>query len=199
MAVPLPQEGVPSQRDPAGQAAIPSSLSTGPSHLASSLARLQHFEDSELRGPSPSMKLFPQQTRPSDCSVGDSHKGPCGNTSGIYEIPAASAHDGMHAAEYLSTSKAEQTLPPALRRHAADLSSGDSSRAFTHSSLPVPHASAADTPHAEKEVHEHYREAGSMQSTLADELPKVGPQTIISIEFGEVAGMEKLSQPLKGT
>ena len=125
------------------------------------------------------MRQLPQQTRPSDCSVGDSQKGPCGNSSGIHETPAASARDTLLKPdhEYLSI-KAEQTLPPALRKHAAYLSTGGNSRDVTQPSPPVPNHSAADTSRAENEVHEHCQNLESMQSTLAAGLPKLGPQTI---------------------
>lgn len=190
MAMPLPQDSAPSQRGTGGQAVSLSGPSTGPSHLASSLARLQQLEDNELRGPSPKVTPLLQEKQPPDAAAVNSVRRGSGSISGICETSASSAHHELQKAECIPTSKAEQMLPLALRRHVADLGNGANSRGVLRTNPPAP------SPH--RGEHEEREEASqSMQSTLAAGLPKLEPQVIRPAAVGQVAGIEKLTQPIK--
>ena len=189
MAMPLPQEAVPSQRETGGQAANLGGASSGPSQLASSLARLQQLEDSELRGPGPDMRQILREKDPSDATAVHSVRRGSGNISGIDDTPASSAPDDL-SSERVPTSKAKQMLLLALQRRVADLGTEGNTRGVTNSSPPAPSAHQLEGEHEEREV-----ASQSMQSPLAAGLPKLGPQVIRPLQSGEVASIEKLTQP----
>ena len=185
MAVPLPQEPMPSRNNAVEQAATNSGgPSTGPLQLASSLAKLQQLEDRELKGPSPNMRQSLQQSHPSSNTIGNR------STSGVHESPAPSAFHSSQTAEHGPTRNIEQTLPRALRKHVADLSVGgnSSSTGQLNSSTPFGDNKGED---------EERMSLESRPSTLAAGLPKLGPQLSASAQAVEGAGIQKLSQPPK--
>ena len=190
VSMPQPQQAAQVQQGTAGQTAIPGSTSARPSQLAASLARLQKLEESELRGP------LSQQTQPADAAAIDGQRRVGSSAAGIHKSAAAIAHDDRQQAGHGLTSKVEQRLPPALQRHAVELSSGSrSSTDGTYSSPPEGGSRMSETPWKQKGPsgsHESILDAlragrgevgerqvlSNTQNTLAATLPKLAPQMI---------------------